>query len=55
MATSSTAVVLEAVKDLAHTAILYYLIYSVRVYLTARLERIGAEPIVLEHRPEVQS
>jgi len=42
----------NATTDLAHTAILFYLIYSVRIYLTARLDRVGAEPIVIERRAE---
>ena len=45
MLTSNLDTALRAVIDLSHTAIVFYFIYSVRVYLTARLEKFGVEKV----------
>jgi len=52
---SNLDLALRAVIDLSHTSILFYLIFSLRVYATARLEKVGAEPLVIERKGEYEN
>ena len=42
---SNLQVALTALNNLANTGIVFYFIYSLRMYLTARLEKFGAETV----------